>query len=58
MSSCEETPMQTQNTLERLHFSSGFGKPLHPPGGAGESGQGEGALGFPAEIATPTTQIS
>lgn len=31
----------TQNTLEGLHFTCQLGTPLHPPGGADGSGQGQ-----------------
>lgn len=36
----EETPGQTQNSLERLLISSGMGTPWDPPGGAGRGMSG------------------
>lgn len=36
----EATPKQTQNTSDRLHFSSGLGTPRHGGGAQGEGGLG------------------
>ena len=41
MSSWEEVPGQTQNTLEGLHVSSGLGTPQDPLGGTGKCHWGQ-----------------
>lgn len=45
----------TQNSLERLHISSGPGTPRDPPGGAGKRCWGEKHLEQPAEPAAAVT---
>ncbi len=52
----EETPGQTQNTLERLYLSADLGILWYTPEGAGVSSWGEECLGFPAETAAPATR--
>lgn len=49
----EETPGQSQDTMERLYFSVDLGTSWYLPGGVGASGWGEECLVFPAETASP-----
>jgi len=52
----EEAPGQNQNTLERLHISSGLGTPRDLPGGTGECCWGEGNLGGPPQATATATR--
>lgn len=51
-SSWQETPEQTQNTLEGSHISSGLGTPWESPGGA----EGENVAGLTVKPGGPTTR--
>ena len=51
----EETPGQTEDTLERLYLWAGLGTSWCPPGGVGGSGRGEERLVLPAPALAPVT---
>ena len=52
----EETPGQTQDTLERLYLSAGWGTSWCPPRGVGGNVWGKEHLDLPAQAVAPATQ--
>ena len=52
----EETPGQTNDTLERLYLSAGLRTSWFPPGGVDGSGRGEERLDLPAQAVAPATR--